>query len=384
MEEATNKTRCIENDKANGGVYKITNKINGRFYIGSSKTIKNRWLDHRKRLLDGTHKNKFLQNDFNKLGKTLDNFIFEVIAYEDDKIKRFDIEQKYITMFHDGCKNCYNIEKTSTPLSDRVFSKTAEETRKKISDKLKEFYKTDKGKEIMKELAVKGHAKESIEKRSKSLKESLKSPDVRKNYSDAAKKRFEESRIKSEDGIAVKPEVRSKISEGLKKYFKENSEKTGRKIKPYSQETLERKSKAMLKCCEDAKMIQKLSEANKESWSKTRESRISAHIKSGRIKPFYLKSQNGEIFYIEIITKWCSERGLAEDGIRSVRDKKRSSYKGYSLYEKVEESLTVYEDNENLSNKNITTFNDNLQKSATAEPMQEPCQEKVTVPVDCV
>lgn len=59
------------------GVYKITNKVNGKFYIGSSYDVDNRWMCHRRDLNAGTHPNPKLQNAWTKYGK--DNFIFEVI-----------------------------------------------------------------------------------------------------------------------------------------------------------------------------------------------------------------------------------------------------------------------------------------------------------------
>ena len=59
------------------GIYKIENKVNGKFYIGSAVHFSNRKSDHFRRLRLNTHKNIYLQNSYNKYGK--DNFIMVLI-----------------------------------------------------------------------------------------------------------------------------------------------------------------------------------------------------------------------------------------------------------------------------------------------------------------
>lgn len=51
-----------------GGIYKITNLVNGKFYVGSSVDIKNRLRQHFGNLRRGTHHNHHLQNAWNKYG----------------------------------------------------------------------------------------------------------------------------------------------------------------------------------------------------------------------------------------------------------------------------------------------------------------------------
>lgn len=59
-------------------IYKITNLINNKFYIGSTQSsFKKRIGEHLSELNGGYHKNKHLQSSFNKYGK--DNFIFEIL-----------------------------------------------------------------------------------------------------------------------------------------------------------------------------------------------------------------------------------------------------------------------------------------------------------------
>lgn len=75
------------------GIYKITNVINGKFYIGSSGNLKNRCSIHFAHLRRNSHSNKHLQNSYNKYGEN--NFIFSIVE-ECEKDKLIELEQKYI------------------------------------------------------------------------------------------------------------------------------------------------------------------------------------------------------------------------------------------------------------------------------------------------
>ena len=59
------------------GIYKITNKINGKKYVGQSSCIENRWYSHKRELNMGIHGNIHLQRAWNKYGE--DNFEFSII-----------------------------------------------------------------------------------------------------------------------------------------------------------------------------------------------------------------------------------------------------------------------------------------------------------------
>lgn len=88
------------------GVYKITNKINRKFYIGSSVNIHKRWISHKCDLNKKRHVNKYLQHVNNKYG--FECFLFEVIEYCDIELLQ-DKEQYYI----DSLKPEYNLFKTA-------------------------------------------------------------------------------------------------------------------------------------------------------------------------------------------------------------------------------------------------------------------------------
>lgn len=51
------------------GIYQISNKINNKKYIGSSKSIEERWSLHKRKLNNNTHFNSHLQRSYNKNGK---------------------------------------------------------------------------------------------------------------------------------------------------------------------------------------------------------------------------------------------------------------------------------------------------------------------------
>lgn len=82
------------------GIYKIENKENGKVYIGSSKNIHKRWLQHKRTLDNGTHHNVLLQRSYYKYGK--DNFTFDILEECTDILTK---EAEYISEY----KPDYNI-----------------------------------------------------------------------------------------------------------------------------------------------------------------------------------------------------------------------------------------------------------------------------------
>ena len=96
------------------GVYKISNSIDGRAYIGSSGHLRRRMKEHANDLSKNIHGNKFLQNAYNKYGK--ENFKFDIL-----EIISFDVpditseclrkEKLFIDEYiRDNPEKIYNIE----------------------------------------------------------------------------------------------------------------------------------------------------------------------------------------------------------------------------------------------------------------------------------
>ena len=78
------------------GIYKITNMVNGKVYIGQSTQLSKRLYNHRNALKNNYHSNHHLQNAYNKYGET---FQIEVIMYCDNKEKLDYLERYYISYY---------------------------------------------------------------------------------------------------------------------------------------------------------------------------------------------------------------------------------------------------------------------------------------------
>lgn len=88
------------------GIYKITNKINNKVYIGQSKNISRRWREH-KRHYKNKNNSSVLYKAIRKYG--LENFLFEIIELCDES-KLDELEIKYIANYKSNNKNYgYNL-----------------------------------------------------------------------------------------------------------------------------------------------------------------------------------------------------------------------------------------------------------------------------------
>lgn len=124
------------------GIYKITNNVNGKVYIGQSVNIKARWKDHIHALNRGSSRCALLQRAWNKYKQ--ENFSFEILELcSEDMLDA--VEMKYID-FYDSHNNGYNIEsggnankhlsdETKQKLRDaHLGMKASDETRQKMSE----------------------------------------------------------------------------------------------------------------------------------------------------------------------------------------------------------------------------------------------------------
>jgi len=92
------------------GIYKITNQKTGKYYVGSSVDIFERWNEHKRSLVEGKHINPKLQGSWNKHGA--ENFKFEVIEDLGDISRKslLEVEQKYLEAAKINQSSTYNIK----------------------------------------------------------------------------------------------------------------------------------------------------------------------------------------------------------------------------------------------------------------------------------
>ena len=107
------------------GIYTITCRANGKFYVGSAVNIQKRWQTHRSHLKMNRHVNKHLQNAWNKYGEK--TFKFSVVEQTLPE-KLIEAEQRWIDAVSPDV--LFNICLVAGSL---LGHKCSEETRQKIS-----------------------------------------------------------------------------------------------------------------------------------------------------------------------------------------------------------------------------------------------------------
>lgn len=115
-------------------VYKITNKINQKSYIGSSTRVKKRWQQHKNDAFNSNNKkyNYPLYAAFRKYG--IENFDFKILKNSIPSIKEMEsYEQEMIKKYNSLCPNGYN--QTIQTSSNTIASENTQKHIKKISKK---------------------------------------------------------------------------------------------------------------------------------------------------------------------------------------------------------------------------------------------------------
>lgn len=204
------------------GIYKITNNINGKIYIGQSIDIEHRWNEHQK-----AKTNFYLHNAIRKYG--IENFDFEIIEECEEHL--LNSREIFWIDYYDSYNNGYNLTTGGEgtrghKMSDegkKILSKShrgksspnkgvphTNETKKKISDRCKGRIPWNKGKKNEYKLAP--HSEEIKKKISDSNK------GKKHNLTEEGRKRLSISASKQKNRLGQSPseETRKKISESLK------------------------------------------------------------------------------------------------------------------------------------------------------------------------
>ena len=151
------------------GIYKIINKVNRKYYVGSSLNVKPRWRCHKSTLRRNIHRNDYLQRAWNRNGKENFNFILVEKLNENTTLEQLlTVEQKYLDIAKTERDKCYNLnfeatgsewnEYSKQKLSKRYLGKGnpmfgkhhTEESLKKIRQSSCERKHSEKSKEMMK------------------------------------------------------------------------------------------------------------------------------------------------------------------------------------------------------------------------------------------
>ena len=112
-------------------IYKITNKINGKCYIGQTTDYNRRFREHKSLGYDSKEKDKALYLAFKKYG--IENFDFEVI---EDKTVNYNEREKYWIAYYNAYTNGYNMTEggDTPPLHIREKSPFATHSEEQVAE----------------------------------------------------------------------------------------------------------------------------------------------------------------------------------------------------------------------------------------------------------
>jgi group I intron endonuclease len=176
------------------GIYKITNTVTKKIYIGSSVNLRKRCNQHRSDLKGNRHSNGFLQSAVNKYGAEV--FTIEVVEYVvgNDLLER---EQYYMELYR-ACdeKYGYNLQKLAKSI--RVHT---QRTKDKMSAASKGRPKSEAAKAAMQKAHLgEKHSQERRDKKRQTM--ASMTPEQRvaraKKISDSMKKYRAEQRAQRE------------------------------------------------------------------------------------------------------------------------------------------------------------------------------------------
>ena len=91
------------------GIYKITNTINKKVYVGQSENLNTRYSKHLYRIKRNEHHNEHLQRSFDKYGE--DKFIYEILEETED-LSLMDLRERFWIDYYGGINSddTYNLK----------------------------------------------------------------------------------------------------------------------------------------------------------------------------------------------------------------------------------------------------------------------------------
>lgn len=178
------------------GVYQILNNKNGKFYIGSSNSINQRWYEHRRTLNKGEHFNPILQAAWIKYGSEA----FSLIILEEVPVGEVRAREAH---FVSTLNPAYNI---SVVCEGVVAHKHTAESREKIRQSRIGVKHSKKTRALMSKSAkARGIPESTRVKQKEAVTGRPRSPEVREKISEGHR------------GILPSMETRFKISQSLGK-----------------------------------------------------------------------------------------------------------------------------------------------------------------------
>lgn len=170
------------------GIYQIKNTVSGGVYFGRSVNVEDRLVHHRNELKRKVHRNKRLQNSWNKYGA--DVFKFELL-WEETPENLFELEG-FVLEFMWGDKRLYNHHTKSFGGFEQgnkhgCFPRS-EETKEKMSKAFKNRIFSEEHKEKIRKSKLGSKASEEVKQKMSEARKGKKRPqswhDKMKEYRD--------------------------------------------------------------------------------------------------------------------------------------------------------------------------------------------------------
>lgn len=203
------------------GIYQIEHNKLKKVYIGSSRDLKTRFVEHRANLRANKHVNKKLQNAWNKYGE--DAFVFSILEVVEDSKNLLAREQFWMDK-SDAAKRGYNILPTAGSCRGRVLTAehkariSAANTGKKRDEAAKEKIRAARATQTANTEAM--HRANTGRKRSDAACRAI--SEGRKGIKLSASHRAKIAEART--GTTMPAETRAKIGEGIRNYWKARRE----------------------------------------------------------------------------------------------------------------------------------------------------------------